>query len=116
MRRLLLAWGPWRATPVGELRWYGAIHPLPPGFTMWSDRDIGENRILPNRHHHVGISFRARARSDAEEASLGVDGPQTAVRALLHPGNILPHGPHLIPQVLQRGHQHGEAGLAAGTR
>src|SRR5262245_38904819 len=116
MRRLLLAGGPGIASPVRELRWDWTVHSLPPGLSMRSDGHIGEDRMVPNGRHHVGIGFRTRAGGDAEEAGLGIDGPQTAVGTWLHPANIFAHGPHLISQVLQRGHQHGEVGLATGAR
>ena len=80
------------------------------------DRDVGEDRVAraasPSRS---GWSSR-RARRDAEEAGLGVDGPQAAVRTGTHPGDVVADRPDL-PARLRRGrHQHGEVGLAARAR
>src|SRR5690606_33478110 len=54
----------------------------------------------------------------AEEPRLGVDRPQAAVLAGVHPADVVAHRPHL-PALLAVGggrDQHGQVGLAAGAR
>ena len=66
----------------------------------------------------VGVGLLVGAGGDAEEAVLRVDGPQAAVLADAHPGDVVAHAPDLIALLavdLGRD-QHGQVGLAAGGR
>ena len=58
-----------------------------------------------------------RAGRHAEEAGLGVDGPQPAVGADVHPGDVVAHGPDAVAldlEPLRRDH-HRQVRLAAGA-
>ena len=59
------------------------------------------------------VSF-GRARGHAEEAGLGVDGPQVALVVVLHPADVVADGLDL--PALEGRDEHGQVGLAAGRR
>ena len=66
------------------------------------------------RAHRVGVALVGRAGGDAEEAGLGVDGVEPAIGAELHPADVV--ADRLGLPAGDRGHEHGEVGLAAGRR
>src|SRR6185437_1916738 len=65
---------PWVAAPVDELRGGGVRHALPPdatvGFAVFTDGegDVGEDGVLLQCRHGVGIGLRRSTRRNAEEA------------------------------------------------
>ena len=89
-------------------------HALPPDAALGRERDVGEDGVLRERGHGVGIGLCAGAGSDAEEAGLGIDGAELAVGVGLDPGDVVADGPDLpAVEACGRNH-HGEVGLAAG--
>ena len=60
--------------------------------------------------------MRIRAGRHAEEACFGIDRPQPAVGAGVHPGDVVAHRPDLVTLLAFRRDQHGEIGLAASAR
>ena len=64
--------------------------------------------------HRVGVGLAVGAGSDAEHARFGVDGPQPAVAADVHPGDVVAH--RLDRVAGQARDEHREVGLAAPAR
>ncbi len=50
-----------------------AVHAFPPDVAVVGEGDVGEDRVLRDRRHRVGVGLFVRAGGDAEEAGLGVD-------------------------------------------
>ena len=73
-------WRPWLSLPIDRLMRWRAIHPFPVWSAVWGDGNVSEDGILTNRLHHIGVGFAVRSRSDAKEASLGVNSPQASIR------------------------------------
>ena len=73
--------------------------------------------FFAKRRHRVRIGLDRRARRHAEEAGLGIDRAQPAVRVGLDPGDVVAHRPDL-PAPFEAGgrNQHRKIGLAAGAR
>ena len=78
--------------------------------------DIGEDRVAVDaRVITLGLVLHAGAGSDAEESRFGIDGAQIAVRADVHPGDVVANGPDAVALVFERGNHHGQVGFAAGA-
>ncbi len=93
----------------------GVLQALPPDVAVVGQRDVGEHRVAHvDGLHRVGVGVLVGAGRDAEEAVLRVDGPQPAVLADPHPGDVVADRLDL-PARDGRG-EHGEVGLAAGAR
>ncbi len=92
----------------------GVAHLLPPHVAVVGQRDVGIDAVGVERLHGVEVRLGRGAGRHAEEAGLGIDGVEPAVRAELHPANVVADGLGL-PAGDGR-HQHGEVGLAASGR
>ena len=88
-----------------------AGHPLPPDVAVVGEGAVGEDRVALDRCHRVRVRLVARARSDAEETGLGIDGVEAAVLAELHPGDVVTDRLHRPAG--QGRDQHRQVGLAA---
>ena len=108
--------GPLFAAPVGQAVGRGAVDPLPPDIAVVGERHIGEDRVAGDGRHCVGIGLQRGAGDDAEIPRLRVDGAQPALRVRPDPRDVVAHRRRLPALVARRGDQHGEVGLAAGTR
>jgi len=108
------AFGPGAAQPVDqELRMLVVV--FPPDLAVRSDRGVGENRVAAvDGAHGIGVGVHRGARSHTEEAVLGIDGVELAVRTEFHPGDIIADGLDLPAR--DGGLHHGQVGLAAGAR
>ena len=114
MRRLPTATGhPLLALPVDRPGGRLVRHAFPPRPAVGREGHVGEDRVLRQRGHGVGIGLRAGAGRHAEEARLGVDGVEAAIRAGFDPRDVVAHGPHLPALEGLRRDQHGKIGLAA---
>ena len=89
---------------------------FPPRLVVGRQRDVGEDRVVVDHLVGVAVGLRAGARHDAEEARLGVDRAQPAVRAQVQPGDVLADRPDLPARHGVGRDQHAEVGLAAGRR
>ena len=67
------------ALPVDRVRGRRGGHALPPDVAV-DEGAVGEDGVALDRAHGVGVGLVARAGRDAEEAGLGVDRAQLAVR------------------------------------
>ena len=65
--------------------------------------------------HRVGIGFVVRPRRHAEVTGLRIDRVEPAVRAGLHPGNVVADGGDFPAREMLGRNHHGEVGLAAGA-
>ena len=99
------------ASPVGEARWWIFGETLPPDVAIGGLGNVCEDAVARQRCESVGVCVLAGARSDAKEASLGIDGVELAVVAELHPGDVVTDGLDLPPW--KAGDHHGHVGLAA---
>ena len=102
--------------PVGELVGDLAVHSLPPHVAVLGHGDVGEDGVLGDGPHRVGIGGEVGPWRDAEVAVLGVHRPEPAVLAHPHPRDVVTDGPDLPPGEALRGNHHREVGLAAGRR
>ncbi len=102
------------AVPVDQVRRLLLGHALPPDVAVVGPGAVGEDRVGLDRADRVRIGVLAGARRHAEEASLGIDRVQPPVRAELHPRDVI--ADRLDRPALERGDQHRQVGLAAGTR
>ena len=102
------------ALPVGTLLGSLDAHVFPPDVAIFGENDVREDRILLAALESVGVGVVGRARSDAEEAVLGVDGVETAISARLEPCNVVTD--RLELPALEFGKHHGEVRLAASGR
>ena len=104
------------ALPVNQRRRQVRRHLLPPNIAVGRHRHVREDAVFIQREHRIGVGFHGRARRHPEEPGLGVDRVQSAVRAELHPCNVVadalgfPAGNRRI--------DHGQVGFAtrAGKR
>ena len=67
-------------------------HAFPPHVAVGGQRHVGEDGVLGQAVHGVGIGFPRRAGSHAEEAGFGIDGAQAPVRSRFDPGDVVPDG------------------------
>ena len=89
---------------------------FPPHVTVVGQGDVGEQHVLVQCCHAVGVALGVGTRGHAEVAGFGVDGQQAAVGVGLDPGDVIAHrGDFPALEALGR-NQHGEVGLAAGRR
>ena len=89
-------------------------HIFPPDVAIGRENDVREDRILLAALEGVGVGVHRRARSNAEEAVLGVDGVETAISARLEPRDVVTD--RLELPALELGKHHGEVRRAAGGR
>ena len=71
------------------------VVPFPPRRPVRPQRHVGEDRVALDHVERVRVGLAAGARRDAEEAVLGVDGPQPAVVARPQPGDVVADRPRL---------------------
>ena len=112
-----LAWFPILPLPVDEMRGSLFGHSLPPDVTVVGEGDVCEDRIGADGIHGHRVTFVGGAWGDTEEACLGVDGSQPAIRSGLDPGNVVADAgdfPAFLAEMPGRD-DHGEVGLAAGA-
>ena len=101
-RFLVLAAGrPIVALPVDGVLRRIAVHAFPPHVAVVGERDVREDRVLLDRLHRVRIRLVIRARRDAEEAGLGIDGVELAVVARLDPGDVVADRRHFPAFLLE---------------
>ena len=106
--------GPVVAVPVDQVRRNVTVDAFPPHVTVVGQGDVREDGVgLAGLHGH-GVGLVGGAGGDAEEAGLGVDGAQAAIRARTHPRDVVADGLDLVAG--DRGLEHGEVGLATGRR
>ena len=103
--------------PIGRRRRRLRGHTFPPDAPAGSQRNIGEDGILRERGHRVGIGLVRRAGGYTEETSLGIDRAQAPLSIGLDPRDIVADGPDLPALFLKmRGRdEHGEVRLATGA-
>ena len=107
--------GPVVALPVDQVC-RRLAQAFPPHITVVGQGDVGEQHVLVQCCHAVGVALGVGTRGHAEVAGFGVDGQQAAVGVGLDPGNVIAHrGDFPALEALGRD-QHGEVGLAAGRR
>ena len=90
-------------------------HAFPPHIAVVGQRHIGEDHVLVQAGHAVGVGQGVGAWGDAKVTRLGVDGAQSAVRAGLDPGDVVTNGGDLPAWHTRGWNQHGEVGLAASA-
>jgi len=89
---------------------------FPPHVMIWSQRDVGENRVAPDHLRRVGIGTRAGSGGHSEVAGLGIDSPQASIPPHSHPGDIVSNGKYAPTFETGGGREHCQVGLAARTR
>ena len=108
------------ALPVDQVRGQLAavvlFHAFPPHVAIVGQCDVGEDDVVIEALHAVGVGVQVGARSHAEVTRLGVDGVQVTVVVRLDPGDVVTDGGDFPAFETGRRHQHGEVGLAAGAR
>ena len=100
--------------PVGDR--CAAADAFPPGFVVCGEGHVGEQRVLADHVERVLVGLGAGARGHAEIPGLGIDGPQPAIRAGLHPADVIAHCEHFPARHRGGRDQHRKVGLAAGRR
>src|ERR1044071_5994551 len=115
-RRMTAVRSPRFTAPIlGTARWW-IIVPLPPYGSVRAQRHIGENRVMPDGGHGIGVCLGSRSRSYAEKARFRVNRPEPTVRTNPEPCNIVPDGMNFPALHARWRHQHREVGFAAGAR
>ena len=111
-------WSPVLALPVDQVCGHRAgvlVHAFPPDVAVIGQCDIGEDDILVQAGHAVGVGVEVGAGGHAKVTGFGVDGIQLAVTVRFDPSDIVADGGDL-PAIKANGwHQHGKVGLAAGA-
>src|SRR5208282_6431616 len=87
---------PGYTAPGNETTGMIAADAFPPRFVVGGDADVGEDGVAIQRAHDVGIGFHPRTGSDTEETGFGIDGVKIAVRANVHPGDVIADGPDFV--------------------
>src|SRR5947209_20308918 len=82
------------ALPVCQALWNGAVHTFPPDAAFLGHRDVREYRVPADGIHRVGVRLTIGAWCDAEITRLGIDRPESAVRADIEPRDVLADGPY----------------------
>mmetsp|Transcript_42799 Transcript_42799/g.114541 ORF Transcript_42799/g.114541 Transcript_42799/m.114541 type:complete len:503 (-) Transcript_42799:150-1658(-) len=108
--------GPILALPVDEVSRGFSVDALPPDVAVVSQSDVGEDHVLVERRHAVGVGVRVGARGNAEVASLRVDGVEATILTGLDPSNVVTNGGDAPALEALAVGQHSEVGLAAGAR
>lgn len=70
-------------------RW--CLYPLPPDLFVGGEGDIGEDRVVGDRPHRVGVGLERGAGGDAKIARFGVDRVEVPIGADVHPGDVVPY-------------------------
>ncbi len=83
---------PGAAQPVDQLSGLLVGHAFPPDVAVERHGAVGENGIVRDAEHGVGVRLHAGAGSHAEESVLGIDGVEAAIGAELHPGDVIADG------------------------
>ena len=104
------------ALPIGAFGGNRAVLALPPHVAVVEGGDVRVDRVVGDGGHRVGIGLGVGAGDDAEISALRVDRPQPAVRAGLHPGDVVADGADFPPGVVRGRDEHGEIRLAARAR
>ncbi len=104
---------PRASLPVERLGRRRIVVPFPPRRAVWPQRDVRVDRVAPD--HVEGRRVRPAARSgrDAEEAGLGVHGPQAAVVARAQPRDVVADRAGFPAGHRRRRHEHRQVRLAA---
>ena len=102
--------------PVDQVRRRLVGHAFPPDVAFVGERDVGEDRVVADARHAVGVRLLVRTRRDAEVARLWVDRVKPPVLAGLDPGDVVADRRHLPPGKRRRRDEHREVGLAARAR
>ena len=106
------------ALPVGAFRRRFISHAFPPNAAIRRESHVGEDGVLPQRGHGVGIGLVARSRCHTKESGLRIDRVEPSIRTGFDPRDVVAHGPDLpalVGEVLRR-NEHGEVRFAAGAR
>ena len=104
------------ALPISKILRRGAIHAFPPDATVIGHGNVGKDGVGLDCLHRIGVGLVAGAGCNAEVSALGIDRPQSAVRADVEPADVIPYGPHRPALLLKGRFQHGQVGLAASAR
>ena len=77
--------------PFQSVRCAGGVvgHAFPPDVPVVGQRGVGEDAVAGQRQHGVEVGLVVGAGRHAEEPVLRVDGPEPAVRAELHPADVV---------------------------
>src|SRR5678815_3659794 len=115
-RRMTAVRSPGLAAPIlGAARCW-IIVPFPPYGSVRAQRHIGENRVMLDGGHGIGVRLGPRSRSHAEKARFRINRPEPAVRTNPEPCNIVPDGMNFPALHAWWRHQHRKVGFAAGAR
>ena len=92
------------------------FHAFPPHVAVIRQGHVGEDHVLVQAAHAVGVGVHVGAGGHAKVTRFGVDGVHLAVGMGLDPGDVVADGRDLPACETSLGrHQHGEVGLAAGA-
>src|SRR5205814_3267050 len=84
-------WCPMIALPVNAFRGRLICHAFPPDASVGSECDIGENAVLRERCHCVGIGFNGSTRPNSKKSRYRIDGAKTAQSIRSNPGDGVAH-------------------------
>jgi hypothetical protein len=109
-----------QSLPCQSIRWSGNagvfFHAFPPHIAIIGERHVGENHVLVQAAHAVGVGVHVGAGGHAKVTGFGVDGVHLAVGMGFDPGDVVTDGGDFPAGKTGFGrHQHGEIGLAAGA-
>ena len=102
------------ALPVDQVIGQLSVDALPPNIAIVGQCDVGEDRVGARSVHCHRVGLVRSTGGNTEEASLGVDGVQAAIRARTHPCDVVANGFYLV--ALDGRLQHCQVGLATCRR
>ena len=110
--------GPVFALPVDQVigQFAGVFfHAFPPHVAVIGQCDVGEDHILVQAQHAVGVGLHVGAGSHAKITSFRVDGVHLAVGVRLDPSDVVANGGDFPACKCRWWHQHREVGFAASA-
>ena len=91
------------------------FHAFPPHVTVVGQCDVGEDHVLVQTGHAVGVGVEVGAGGDAKVTRFWVNSVELAVRVRLDPSDVVTDGGHFPAFEALRWYQHGEIGFAASA-
>ena len=106
--------GPVFALPVDAVG-RGLAHAFPPHIAIVGQGHVGEDHVLVQAGHAIGVGQRVGARGHAKVARFGVDRIQAAIGGRLDPGDVVANGGDFPALKACGRNQHREVGFATGA-
>ena len=90
-------------------------HAFPPDIAVVGQGHVGEDHVLVQAGHAIGVGQGVGTRGHAKVTGLGVDGTQAAIGTRFDPSDVVTDGGDFPARHARRRDQHGEIGFATGA-